>query len=179
MIVEARRDHIHCLHYDSPLGPLVLAARTQGLIGVWFMGQKHFKGVNPDWRDGRMSPLLMQVAGVLDDYFAGRPPDVDMALVPDGTAFQQRVWQALRTIAYGQCTTYGAIARQIGSPSAVRAVAAAIGRNPISIIVPCHRVLGADGSLTGYAGGLARKRQLLAIERDGVGELDLAPNPPA
>lgn len=176
MIVQVRRGHIHCLHYDSPLGPLVLAARTQGLIGVWFMGQKHFKGVNPDWCEDRTSPLLTQVAGVLDDYFAGRPPDIDMALAPDGTAFQQRVWQQLRTIAYGQCTTYGAIARQIGSPGAVRAVAAAIGRNPISIIVPCHRVLGADGSLTGYAGGLARKRQLLAIEHDGAGVLDPASN---
>ena len=109
--------------------------------------------------------MLRQAAAQLADYFAGRRDSFDLPLdLSHGTAFQQSVWQALRAIPAGQTTSYGALSAGVGKPAAVRAVGAAVGRNPISVIVPCHRVLGADGSLTGYAGGLERKTALLELE---------------
>jgi methylated-DNA-[protein]-cysteine S-methyltransferase len=109
--------------------------------------------------------VLRETEQQLADYFAGRRRQFDLPLdLSHGTAFQQSVWQALLAIAPGRTTSYGALALAVGKPAAVRAVGAAVGRNPISVIVPCHRVLGADGSLTGYAGGLERKRALLELE---------------
>ena len=150
----------------SPLGPIRLAASPQGLAGLWFDGQRH----QPDasaWRAAPKHPVLQATARWLQAYFAGQAATVPADLPLDlqgGTAFQQAVWQALLRIPRGGTSSYGGIAADQGRPAAVRAVGAAVGRNPISILVPCHRVLGRDGSLTGYAGGLERKTALLQLE---------------
>lgn len=149
--------------FATPLGP-VLAVRTAlGLAGLWFEGQQHHPGTlaAPLRAD---DPLLRRAANLLQRYFAGEPVAFDLPLDLHGTPFQQSVWRALLQIPAGATSSYGAIARTLGAPQAVRAVGAAVGRNPLSVIVPCHRVLGQDGSLTGYAGGLPRKRSLLALE---------------
>lgn len=164
------KHRLPCVHtlFDSPLGPMLLAASPQGLAGVWFQSQRH----GPDaahisqWPADASHPVLQAAVQQLEAYFQGQRQAFDLPLDwSAGTAFQQRVWQALLGIAHGQTRRYGELAQQIGQPTAARAVAAAIGRNPLSIVVPCHRVLGADGSLTGYAGGLDRKAALLALER--------------
>lgn len=150
--------------WQSPLGPMTLAATPSGLSGVWFDGQRH----EPDtsaWRLEPWHPVLREAIAQLVQYFDGQRRTFDLPLdLSAGSAFQQRVWQALLNIAPGQVTSYRALGAAIGQPTAVRAVGAAVGRNPMSIVVPCHRVLGTDGSLTGYAGGLERKQALLALE---------------
>ncbi|HZF85003.1 MAG TPA: methylated-DNA--[protein]-cysteine S-methyltransferase [Burkholderiaceae bacterium] len=155
---------LHTTRIDTPLGSVRLAATDAGLAGMWFDGQQH----SPDtrgWQDNDLHPVLRQAAEQLLAYFDGRRDGFDLPLdLSHGTAFQQSVWQALLAIPRGATTSYGMLSRQVGRPAAVRAVGAAVGRNPISVIVPCHRVVGADGSLTGYAGGLARKTALLALE---------------
>ena len=149
---------------DSPLGPMVLAASDTGLAGVWFDGQRH----QPDtahWPVADHHPLLRLARAQLSDYFAGHRRRFDLPLdLRSGTDFQQNVWHALLKIPCGSTVSYGALSASLGKPGAVRAVAAAIGRNPLSIVVPCHRVLGAGGALTGYAGGLERKAALLELE---------------
>lgn len=151
--------------YASPLGPMTLAATDQGLAGAWFDGQQHMPNTSR-WTLQPGHAVLQQAQAELQEYFAGQRQRFTVALdIQAGTAFQQQVWQALRAIASGASLSYGALAVQIGRASAVRAVGAAVGRNPISIIVPCHRVLGAGGALTGYAGGLVRKTALLQIEQ--------------
>jgi methylated-DNA-[protein]-cysteine S-methyltransferase len=148
---------------DTPLGPLTLAATTRGLALAWFDQQAHRTAeVDAPWEPG--NELLRQTGREFDDYFAGRRRVFGVPLDPAGTEFQQSVWMALLRIPMGTLSTYGEVARQLGRPEAARAVGAAVGRNPIAIIVPCHRVVGRDGSLTGYAGGLPRKRALLALE---------------
>lgn len=149
--------------FDSPLGPLTLAASEAGLAGAWFDGQKHHPGplalpVDPSQR--WLALALQQLRA----YFDGRLRRFELPLDLRGTPFQQGVWRALQGIASGSTSTYGALARAAGNLQAVRAVGAAVGRNPVSVIVPCHRVLGSDGSLTGYAGGLDRKQALLVLE---------------
>lgn len=150
--------------WAGPLGSMTLAATPRGLSGVWFDGQRH----GPDtsaWRHDPANPLLLRAIEQLGQYFAGQRSHFELPLdLQGGTAFQQQVWQALLGIAPGATTSYGRLSSAIGKPAAVRALGAAVGRNPVSIVVPCHRVLGADGSLTGYAGGLARKTALLALE---------------
>ena len=152
-------------HTDSPLGPLLLAATPLGLAGAWFV---HGQRDTPDpaaWTENADHPILRETAVQLAEYFAGRRQQFALPLdLRHGTAFQKAVWQALLGIPFGQTTRYGAVAARIGRPTAVRALGAAVGRNPISIIVPCHRVVGVDGSLTGYAGGLDRKTALLRLE---------------
>ena len=148
---------------DTPLGPLTLAATTDGLAGAWFDGQAHHPGELNAPVDASQR-WLAQAARELADYFAGRRNSFSVALDPRGTAFQISVWLALQRIACGQLHSYGAIAEELGRPAAARAVGAAVGRNPISVIVPCHRVVGRDGALTGYAGGLPRKEALLMLE---------------
>jgi methylated-DNA-[protein]-cysteine S-methyltransferase len=148
---------------DTPLGPLTLATTRQGLALVWFEGQAHRSAtvdapLQPD------HPHLVHAARELAAYWQDAQLGFTVPLDPAGTEFQLAVWQVLRTIAPGHRISYGEVARRAGRPAAVRAVGAAIGRNPISIIVPCHRVVGHDGSLTGYAGGLPRKADLLARE---------------
>ena len=155
------------LRIDSPLGPITLTASPHGLCGLWFDGQKH----SPDdaqrrqWCEDPDHPVLQQAATQVLAHLTGDTAAGDLVLdLSAGTAFQQSVWQALLRIPAGQHQTYGELARQIGLPQAARAVGAAVGRNPVSIIVPCHRVLGAGGQLTGYAGGLWRKQALLRLE---------------
>ena len=148
---------------NSPLGPVLLARTAKGLAGAWFEGQKHHPGVlaapvRPD------DPLLKTASAQLQRYFAGEAMAFDLPLDLLGTAFQKSVWQALLAIPLGSTSSYGDIARGVTAASAVRAVGGAVGRNPVSVIVPCHRVVGRDGSLTGYAGGIDRKLALLALE---------------
>lgn len=151
--------------WAGPLGDMTLATTARGLSGVWFDGQRH----GPDtsaWRRDPAHPVLLRAIEQLGEYFAGKRTAFDLPLdLQAGTPFQQRVWQALLGIAPGATTSYGSLSAAIGQPAAVRALGAAVGRNPVSIVVPCHRVLGADGSLTGYAGGLERKTALLSLER--------------
>lgn len=152
-------------HCASPLGGITLAADEGGLIGLWFDSQRHFgSSLSAERREGQL-PVFDQTVRWLEEYFAGRVPDFTPALHPRGTPFQQAVWSILLTIPYGQTRTYGEIALQMGIPRmSAQAVGGAVGRNPISLIIPCHRVLGAGGSLTGYAAGLERKLALLQLE---------------
>ncbi|WP_432730767.1 methylated-DNA--[protein]-cysteine S-methyltransferase [Variovorax sp. W6] len=156
---------IYTSHIDTPLGGITMAATDKGLAGVWFDQQRHWPDTS-GWVTRDDHPALVEAAAQLRDYFAGRRDNFDMKLdLSHGTAFQQSVWQQLLTIPAGATTSYGALSVNVGNPAAVRAVGAAVGRNPISVIVPCHRVLGSDGSLTGYAGGLERKTALLQLEK--------------
>jgi len=148
---------------QTPLGPLTALADDAGLMGLWFDHQQHGPGALAAPLDPGQ-PWLAQTREELDDYFAGRLRRFTVRLAPRGTPFQEAVWRELCTIAFGATATYGRIARAVGRPTAARAVGAAVGRNPISILVPCHRVIGEDGSLTGYAGGLPRKIALLRLE---------------
>jgi methylated-DNA-[protein]-cysteine S-methyltransferase len=162
--MKFRNAIIYTTHIDSTLGAITLAATDKGLAGVWFDQQRHWPDMT-GWQARTDHPVLREAATQLGDYFAGRRQHFDLSLdLSHGTAFQQSVWQALLAIPAGQTTSYGALSAGVGNPAAVRAVGAAVGRNPISVIVPCHRVLGADGSLTGYAGGLDRKTALLELE---------------
>ena len=149
----------------SPLGTLLLTAENGSLIGVHFPGQKHDRPRQPHWRRADDEPVLAQARTQLAEYFAGQRTRFDLPLDPRGTSFQQAVWRALLAVPFGDTSTYGEIAAAIRRPSAVRAVGSAIGANPIGIVVPCHRIIGRDGSLTGYAGGLERKAKLLELER--------------
>jgi len=148
----------------SPLGTLQLTAEDGALTGVHFPGQRHDRPRQPGWRRADDEEVLARARRELGEYFEGRRRRFDLALDPRGTPFQRAVWQALLQVPFGATSTYGAIARAVGRPSAVRAVGAAVGANPIGIIVPCHRIIGRDGTLTGYAGGLDRKAKLLALE---------------
>ncbi len=150
--------------YLSPLGPMILAANGARLAGVWFEDQRHLPD-NSAWPQADANPVLRQAARQLSEYFAGKRQRFDLPLdLGSGTPFQQAVWGALLGIAHGSHTNYGAVSKTIGKPAAVRAVGGAVGRNPLSIIVPCHRVLGASGELTGYAGCLERNVKLLQLE---------------
>jgi methylated-DNA-[protein]-cysteine S-methyltransferase len=152
----------------SPLGTLQLTAEGGALTGVHFPGQKHDRPRQPDWQRADEEPVLAQARRELGEYFAGRRTQFDVRLAPAGTPFQRSVWRALLEVPFGSTSTYGAIAQAIGRPSAVRAVGAAVGTNPIGIIVPCHRIVGRDGTLTGYAAGLERKARLLALEAEAA-----------
>ena len=151
------------MRYDSPLGPLLLARTEKGLAGAWFEAQKHHPApIAAPLRED--DPLLQRAARQLAAYFEGDASSFDLPLDLLGTPFQRAVWKELLAIERGNTCSYGDIARKLGSPTAGRAVGAAVGRNPVSVIVPCHRVLGSNGALTGYAGGLERKTALLRIE---------------
>ena len=150
--------------YESPLGPMIVAVTDLGLAGIWFEGQRHLPDTSA-WPSAPTHPVLLEAVAQLRDYFAGLRTRFALPLdLHGGTAFQQSVWQALLAIPAGGTTSYGDISQRVGRPRAVRAVGAAVGRNPVSIVVPCHRVVGRDGSLTGYAGGLGRKSALLELE---------------
>lgn len=152
----------------TALGDVRLAASARGLVGLWFDGQRHLPAQldGPGaWPTDDAHPVLRAAAAQVREYLGGTRTRFDLPLdLSGGTPFQQAVWQALLAIPRGGTTTYGALARQLGRPAAVRAVGAAVGRNPISVAVPCHRVLGSGGALTGYAGGLPRKTALLRLE---------------
>jgi methylated-DNA-[protein]-cysteine S-methyltransferase len=149
---------------DSPVGPLTIAGDGRTVSHLRMQDQAHPPSGRDRWQDD--SAAFADVVDQLHAYFAGELTEFDLELHPEGTTFQLRVWQALCQIPYGETRSYGEIAEQIGKPGAARAVGLANGRNPIGIVVPCHRVIGASGSLTGYGGGLERKRLLLALERD-------------
>jgi len=151
--------------YASPLGEVLIVADEAGLTGLHFVDQQHFPKDTGHWQLNPAQPVLVAARRQLEEYFAGQRRHFDLPLAPRGTAFQREVWQALTAIPYGATTSYGALAASLGRPSASRAVGAANGRNPLGIIVPCHRVIGSAGALTGYAGGLERKQALLALER--------------
>ncbi len=149
--------------YISPLGTITLQANENGLLGVWFESQT----TQPE-ELGQLSendPILVKAIKQLEEYFSGDRTEFDLPIAAVGTEFQQRVWQALTTIPYGETWSYQDLANAIGNPKAVRAVGLANGKNPVSVIVPCHRVIGKNGKLTGYAGGVERKSKLLELER--------------
>ena len=155
--------------YGSPLGPITLASDGEALTGLWFQGQKYDRSTLSDENEQRDLPVFREAARWLDRYFAGDAPDFTPPLKLRGSPFRQAVWEILLTIPRGSVTTYGEIAAHIAAQRGLehmsaQAVGGAVGHNPVSIIVPCHRVVGADGSLTGYAGGLERKRALLKLE---------------
>jgi methylated-DNA-[protein]-cysteine S-methyltransferase len=159
------KNPVQYLVHPSPLGPLTLATTDDGICGVYFHDQRNFKGTT-GWQKTASHPYLDATATQLDEYFAGqrREFNVPLDLQMVGTAFQRSVWHALLSIQFGRTSSYGKHALLVDKPRAVRAVGGAIGRNPISIIVPCHRVLGSNGALTGYDGGLDRKKYLLQLE---------------
>jgi methylated-DNA-[protein]-cysteine S-methyltransferase len=156
--------------YESPHGQMLLVADDEGLCGAYFRGQKYYPQVESPLRRDPQHATLGQTKRELAEYFGGKRKRFDVALAPEGTPFQHSVWKAISTVAFGQTISYGELADRAGCPGSARAAGAATGRNPIGIIVPCHRIVGSNGSLTGYAGGLDRKRALLALE-SGIPEL--------
>lgn len=155
-------------HYDSPLGGILLAADEVGLTGLWFEGQKYFACDLPAECVERNTPALSEAKRWLDIYFTGREPEFIPPLHPIGSAFRRSVWELLLQIPYGQTAAYGEIAGRLaaktGRRMSAQAVGGAVGHNEISIIIPCHRVVGTNGSLTGYAGGIDKKVKLLELE---------------
>lgn len=159
---RVRRDAVSYCVVQSPVGRILLAGNTRALTHLSFQEGRH--PIEPDPRWVYAEKPFQRPIRQLQEYFSGKRKTFTIALAPQGTPFQQRVWQALRTIPYGRTRSYGQIAKAIGKPKASRAVGAANGQNPISIIVPCHRVIGSTGKLVGYGGGLSIKETLLAHE---------------
>ncbi|MCV6587852.1 MAG: methylated-DNA--[protein]-cysteine S-methyltransferase [Marinobacterium sp.] len=149
--------------FESPFGTTLASSDGQALYNIWFPGQKHAPD-SQHWQRNDQLPLFQNLQQQLTEYAAGQRHCFELPLRPQGTAFQQQVWQALQLIAFGEHASYGTLAKQLGRPKAARAVGAAVGRNPLSIIIPCHRVLGSNGQLTGFASGLTMKKRLLKIE---------------
>ncbi len=150
---------------ESPLGLLLLTGDGAALTGLYMTGHRHGPAIAASWRRDDDAPPFAAARSQLAAYFAGERRVFDLPLQPSGTPFQQAVWRALAQIAFGETLSYGELARRLGKPDAARAVGLANGRNPLSIVVPCHRVVGASGALTGYGGGMDRKAWLLAHER--------------
>jgi methylated-DNA-[protein]-cysteine S-methyltransferase len=147
---------------DSPIGELLLVGDGRSLRGLYMQGGRRPVAVRPEWTES--ASAFAEVTAQLAEYFEGRRTRFDVALALAGSPFERRVWALLQEIPYGETASYGELARRVGQPQAARAVGVANGRNPVAVIVPCHRVIGADGSLTGYGGGLERKRLLLDLE---------------
>lgn len=163
--------HTQHLRTDSPVGVLRLTTDGEHLTGVYFTEHRHApQDLGEPVDEDDAPPVLLAAAGQLREYFAGTRTDFDLPLAATGTDFQQRVWEVLARIPYGTTWSYRQLADEVGSPGAARAVGAANGRNPISIVVPCHRVVGASGAITGYGGGVERKQLLLDLERRVSGE---------
>ena len=160
---------IRCTTLSTPMGPLVVAASGRGLRGLWFEGQRHFDGRAVEWVDDPADATIRATTAQLTAYFAGSLRQFELPLDPLGTPFQRAVWNAISRVPYGSTQSYSALAADAGAAGSARAAGAATGRNPLSIVVPCHRIVGAQGALTGYAGGLDRKRALLALERGEPG----------
>jgi methylated-DNA-[protein]-cysteine S-methyltransferase len=152
---------------DSPIGELLLVGDGTMLHGLVMQGGKHPVEIGPDWE--RDDDAFADARAQLREYFAGTRTAFDLPVHLDGTEFQVRVWNALREIPYGTTISYGELARRVGRPTGARAVGAANGRNPVAVVVPCHRVIGADGSLTGFGGGMERKQLLLGLEAETAG----------
>jgi len=149
--------------FETPHGTMLVTATDKGLAGAYFKGQKHFPA-RRDWRRVTNHPVLRQARRELAEYFAGKRRRFDVALDPRGTPFQRAVWKQIARVGCGETLSYGELAKRSGHPGSARAAGAATGRNPLSVIVPCHRIVGSNGALTGYAGGLPRKKALLKLE---------------
>jgi methylated-DNA-[protein]-cysteine S-methyltransferase len=150
--------------FESPLGTLLLTSNGRSLTGLYTKGQKYFPLKTEQWQEAKQLALLLQVQQQLAEYFAHQRQHFGLPLEPAGTEFQKQVWYLLTQIPFGQTMSYGTLAKLMGNPNASRAVGAANGKNPIPIVIPCHRVIAANGSLTGYAGGVDRKQWLLQHE---------------
>ncbi len=157
--------------FASPLGPVLATANDLGITGIYFVGQRYEIDIGSDWREDRDDPALTECARQLSEYFDGKRREFDLPLAASGSDFQQRVWREIARIPFGQTVSYAELARRAGAPGSARAAGAATGRNPLSVVVPCHRVIGSDGGLTGYAGGIERKTRLLEIEGALAGTL--------
>lgn len=154
---------LYYAYYPSPVGQLLMLSDGEHLTHLDF--EKEQYAPNPAWQENAELPLFQKVRSALERYFSGEPETFsDIPLKPEGTVFQTKIWHALREIGYGSTASYGELAKMINNPKAVRAVGGAVGSNPISIIIPCHRILGKDRTLTGFGGGLAAKRFLLQLE---------------
>jgi methylated-DNA-[protein]-cysteine S-methyltransferase len=154
------------LRFDTPLGPMYAVANGDALAGLYFDGARWSPGLDDRWVEDPRHPALAACAAQVAEYFAGKRRTFDLPCAMEGTAFQRRVWAAIARIPYGETITYTELAAQAGAPGAARAAGAATGRNPLTLVVPCHRVVGSHGDLTGYAGGMERKVDLLT--REGV-----------
>ncbi|MEO5694850.1 MAG: methylated-DNA--[protein]-cysteine S-methyltransferase [Usitatibacter sp.] len=155
---------IRYARFNTALGPVFATADDCAVTGIYFEGQRHAPAISSGWREDSKHPLLAECARQLTGYLAGKRDSFDLPLAPLGTAFQQSVWKQIARIPRGETLTYAELAERAGRPGAARAAGAATGRNPISVVVPCHRVVGTNGSLTGYAGGIPRKVKLLEME---------------
>lgn len=154
----------HFARIATPLGGVLLTAAEGSITGIHFLDGKYVPPVGESWREDPDAAPLAECARQLRDYFEGKRQSFDLPVAPTGTPFQKRVWQEIACVPFGETVTYAVLATRAGAPGAARAAGAATGRNPVSIVVPCHRIVGTDGRLTGYAGGLNRKAQLLEIE---------------
>ncbi len=153
--------------YDSPIGKILIVSDGKAVCGVWFYGQKHFlSSITGEIVKKDDLPIFNKVRQWLDGYFKGSNPEINFKLKPFGSEFRLRVWKILSEIPYGKTVTYGEIASRLSETMSAQAVGGAVGHNPISIIIPCHRVVGVNGKLTGYAGGIDKKIKLLEIESD-------------
>lgn len=150
--------------YNSPLGKMLFASDGESICGVWFYGQKHFPSLENFTQHDELT-IFRDVEKWFDDYFNGLNPKINFKLKPQGSEFRRKVWKILSEIPYGQTLTYGEIASRISPTMSAQAVGGAVGHNPISILIPCHRVLGTNGKLTGYAGGIDKKIELLKLEK--------------
>jgi len=148
----------------TPLGPMLAVAQDAVLVALDFEDAKYAPAVDPAWLEDDAWPLLRDCAAQVAEYFAGERGRFDLPLAPPGTAWQLRVWKEIANVPYGETISYAELARRAGSAGSARAAGAATGRNPLAIVVPCHRIVATGGSLTGYAGGLARKARLLGLE---------------
>ena len=153
------------MKYPSPVGELTIASDGESIVGLWLEGQKYFSATLNGEVTEKELPVFDEARRWLDIYFSGREPQFMLPLAPRGSELRRAVWAQLLKIPYGETATYGDIAKRLGGKSSARAVGGAVGHNPISIIIPCHRVVGANGSLTGYAGGVDKKKQLLRLEK--------------
>lgn len=153
-------------NYDSPLGEMLIVGDAESIVGVWFYGQKYFKAtINEDIIQKDDLTIFKKVINWFDEYFNGNNPEIDFKLNPQGSEFRQKVWKILSEIPYGETLTYGEIASMISPTMSAQAVGGAVGHNPISILIPCHRLVGSNGKLTGYAAGIDKKMELLKLER--------------
>ena len=160
---------------DTPLGRMLLVANEKGLCGLHFVGQKYFPEKGKDWTHDKK--VLEKAKREVTEYFAGKRKSFAIPLAPEGTPFQRAIWREIAKVPFGETITYAELARRAGFPNCARAAGAATGRNPVGVIVPCHRIVGTNGSLTGYAGGLDKKKALLALEGRFAPDPDLRVSP--
>jgi methylated-DNA-[protein]-cysteine S-methyltransferase len=158
-----KESSVNYCYYDSPIGPLLIAGDDEAVRRIDFARDGKASKPDADWRESSRGPVGEAVRQ-LREYFAGKRTDFDLPLAPEGTSFQRDVWNKLQEIPYGETISYGELAKRVGNPKASRAVGAANGQNPIPIVIPCHRVIGANGKLTGFGGGLPTKEALLSLE---------------